>query len=242
MADRRRTKRPVRSLGRKKIIAPEEKSRFAFFKEYLRFGESYSSLVLGIIVVIAVAALLVSFARSRPTPQENPQTDISATQTQENPGQATPGGTYTVQAGDDLWNIAEKAYGDGDAWTRIAEANNITNPSVLSAGTKLNLPADDTVARVSPTQAPEPSASATPTLVAQNQTTVTPTVHDHNAPTGPPQAKITGTSYTVVAGDNLWTIAERAYGDGFRWVDIAKANTLQNPDLIHPGNTFTLPR
>ena len=53
---------------------------------------------------------------------------------------------------------------------------------------------------------------------------------------------ITGPSYTVVKGDHLWAIAVRAYGDGYKWVEIAKANNLARPDLIHPGNVLTLPR
>ena len=53
---------------------------------------------------------------------------------------------------------------------------------------------------------------------------------------------ITGATYTVVKGDNLWNIAVRAYGDGFMWVDIAKENELENPGLIYAGNTLTLPR
>jgi nucleoid-associated protein YgaU len=40
----------------------------------------------------------------------------------------------------------------------------------------------------------------------------------------------------------LWTIAVRAYGDGYKWTEIAKANKLVNPNLIHPGNVFVLPR
>jgi len=53
---------------------------------------------------------------------------------------------------------------------------------------------------------------------------------------------ITGEIYTVVKGDNLWQIAVRAYGDGYQWVKIARENKLANPDLIHPGNTFKIPR
>lgn len=49
-------------------------------------------------------------------------------------------------------------------------------------------------------------------------------------------------SYTVVEDDNLWEIAVRAYGDGYKWVEIAKANNLENPDLIFAGNTLKLPR
>lgn len=54
--------------------------------------------------------------------------------------------------------------------------------------------------------------------------------------------KITADSYTVVKGDSLWTIALRAYGDPYRWVEIAKLNNLSNPSIIHPGNILRLAR
>ena len=53
---------------------------------------------------------------------------------------------------------------------------------------------------------------------------------------------IEGNTYTVQKGDTLWDISVRAYGDGYRWVEIAEANNLANPDLIHSGNEFVLPR
>lgn len=54
--------------------------------------------------------------------------------------------------------------------------------------------------------------------------------------------RITGGTYTVAKGDTLWKIAVRAYGDGYRWVDIARENKLSNPNLIHSGNVLSLPR
>lgn len=53
---------------------------------------------------------------------------------------------------------------------------------------------------------------------------------------------IAASQYTVVKGDHLWGIAVRTYGDGYRWVEIARENNLVNPDLIHPGNVLSLPR
>lgn len=47
--------------------------------------------------------------------------------------------------------------------------------------------------------------------------------------------------YTVVPGDNLWGIAERFYGDGTRYPEIAAANGVENPSLIFPGQTFLIP-
>jgi 5'-nucleotidase len=45
----------------------------------------------------------------------------------------------------------------------------------------------------------------------------------------------------VVKGDSLWTIAERTYGEGERWTDIAKANKLRRPNLIQVGAELELP-
>lgn len=48
-------------------------------------------------------------------------------------------------------------------------------------------------------------------------------------------------SYTVVAGDTLFAIAERFYGDGNRYPEIAAASGIANPDLIHPGQELIVP-
>jgi LysM repeat protein len=48
-------------------------------------------------------------------------------------------------------------------------------------------------------------------------------------------------TYTVAGGDTLWAIAERFYGDGNRYGEVASANGIANPDLIHPGQVLTIP-
>lgn len=48
-------------------------------------------------------------------------------------------------------------------------------------------------------------------------------------------------TYTVEAGDTLWAIAERFYGDGSKYQAIADASGVSNPDLIHPGQVLTIP-
>ena len=52
-----------------------------------------------------------------------------------------------------------------------------------------------------------------------------------------------GRTYTVVAGDSLSKIAKRVYGNPQKWRVIYEANRslIKNPDLIHPGQIFTLP-
>lgn len=51
------------------------------------------------------------------------------------------------------------------------------------------------------------------------------------------QAKI----HTVTIQDTLWSIAQSYYQDGFRWVDIAEANELTNPNIIEVGQELVLP-
>lgn len=48
-------------------------------------------------------------------------------------------------------------------------------------------------------------------------------------------------TYTVVAGDTLFAIAERFYGDGNKYPQIAEASGISNPDLIHPGQELKIP-
>jgi nucleoid-associated protein YgaU len=52
-----------------------------------------------------------------------------------------------------------------------------------------------------------------------------------------------GRSYTVVTGDSLSKIANQFYGDAQKWRKIYEANRdqIKNPDLIYPGQTFTIP-
>ncbi len=48
--------------------------------------------------------------------------------------------THTVQSGDTLWGIAKKYYGNGAQYPKIASANSIANPNVISAGQVLSIP------------------------------------------------------------------------------------------------------
>ncbi|GAB2560746.1 LysM peptidoglycan-binding domain-containing protein [Nocardia heshunensis] len=56
-------------------------------------------------------------------------------------------------------------------------------------------------------------------------------------PPPPPAAQ----TYTVEPGDTLWAIAERFYGDGNRYQEIANASGISNPDAIDVGQVLTIP-
>ncbi len=48
---------------------------------------------------------------------------------------------------------------------------------------------------------------------------------------------------TVQPGNTLWAIAKENYGDGVQFVKVFEANKdrIKNPDLIYPGQVFTVP-
>ena len=102
----------------------------------------------------------------------------------------------------------------GYNWVDIAKENNLTNPDKLLVGQVLSIPK---------------------TPVIQLDTA------DPSAMTVFGEA-ITGGSYEVAEGDHLWGIAVRAYGDGYRWAEIANTNNIADPDIILIGTVLTIPR
>jgi len=119
---------------------------------------------------------------------------------------------HVVVKGETLWSIAEDKYGSGYNWVDVKKANELKSDTI-EVGQKLTLPE---------VSAKKPTLTK-PTLSANTQT-------------------LSGDTYTVVKGDTLWSISLRAYGDGYKWVSVAKANKLVNPNVIHVGNVLTLPR
>ena len=77
-------------------------------------------------------------ASPAPTPKPADET-VSQTNSTDNTAKIT-GDNYTVEHGDNLWDIAVRAYGDGFQWTKIAQANNLVNPRVIHAGNQFVIP------------------------------------------------------------------------------------------------------
>jgi nucleoid-associated protein YgaU len=140
----------------------------------------------------------------------------TATSTEQKAEEVKEAGTlpakYTVAVGDTLWSIAEKYYKSGYNWVDIQKANGLTDPNLIENGQTLTIP--------------DAKPITMPTGVVSSASTV---------------KSLEKKPYTVLAGDDLWSIAVKMYGDGYRWSDIAQANSLDNPDVIYTGNVLILP-
>ncbi|MBI2010244.1 MAG: LysM peptidoglycan-binding domain-containing protein [Candidatus Chisholmbacteria bacterium] len=188
----------------------------------LKLNESTVSMFLGALVVIVVGILIYNYFTS--VDQGTPEILEPAEETVqlvEEDGKFVPSNLptkHTVAAGEHLWSIAERYFESGYNWVDIARENKLARPDMVTVGQELTIPRAAVIRPPSEAQVAEPLAPAANT--------------------------ISGTSYTVVKGDNLWSIAVRAYQDGYKWPEIAKANseTVTNPNLIEVGMVLKLPR
>ena len=73
-------------------------------------------------------------------PAAPPQAPAAPPQPPAAPPQPPARRIYTVVSGDTLWAIAERFYGDGSQYPKIASANGIANPDLIMVGQQLTIP------------------------------------------------------------------------------------------------------
>ena len=130
---------------------------------------------------------------------------------------------HTVKSGENLWKIAVQYFGDGFKWVEIAEKNNLSDNDSITEGQELVIPSIE----LSPTDVPTISPL--------------PTASDINNPANTSSTSTEAKTYTVKAGDTLWSISESEIGSGYNWIDIKSANKLKNANRIEEGQLLFIP-
>ena len=92
-----------------------------------------------------------------------------------------------------------------------------------------------------PETAPQPDTAPRPVTVASAPAAAPHPVTVASAPAAAPAPR--QSLYVVQPGDDLWTLAQRVYGEGTQWRRIVEANPdlLSGPDELVPGTRLVLP-
>ena len=170
----------------------------------------------------------------------------------------TGNNTYTVKAGDTLWDIAQSQLGNGSRYKEIMTLNGLTS-DVIQPGQVLKLPtgndntgsgsestytvkAGDTLWDIAQSQLGNGSRykeiialnGLTSDVIQPGQVLKLPTDGASNAGSG------TTKTYTVKTGDTLWDIAQNLLGNGARYKEIVSLNNLHS-SIIYPGQVLKIP-
>lgn len=149
--------------------------------------------------------------------------------------------THTVVAGETLWQLALRFYGDAELYRLIATASGIPDPGAIDVGQRLILP-DFTRYTV--------AAGDTLSALASRfygDADLYPLIADASGISNPSDIDVgqqliipDATRYTVVAGDTLSKLALRFYGDTTLYPLIATFNGIADPDAIDVGQLLVI--
>lgn len=122
---------------------------------------------------------------------------------------------------------------------RTPNIASLNGPALRAAGV---LPPLDEEAAEEPVPAPEPEPEPEPAPAPEPEPAPTPEPEPVPEPAPAPAPSVEGT-YTVKAGDCLWSIAQEAYGTGTKWGVIYSANkaSVKDPAAIQIGQVLVIP-
>ena len=156
---------------------------------------------------------------------------------------------------------ADEVDGAGTVISRYETPFKRETPEALAAANGTAAAAAETAAPAAETAAPAPAADAAATTdtataadadtastdtTAQATTEAAPAAKVATATETAPETATPAASVTVTVqpGFTLWGIAKRQLGQGIMYVQVYEANKdkIKDPDLIYPGQVFTLPQ
>ncbi|SRR5258706_8998404 len=200
--------------------------------KFFKMNENAISTLMGGVVIVVIAGLIFNYFRTANLKTWQgmllDQQETASTEKVDGSQNDKLIATYKVVKGDDLWHISEKFYRSGYNYVDIMKENKIFGEGVITAGMSLRIP------KVEAKKVTVKETKAPVAVVDKNGNVAAKTNSIKTIETG---------EYTTVRGDNYWSIAVRAYGDGFKWTKIYWANRkiFGNPDLIHAEVKILIP-
>ena len=191
------------------------------FLKTIKLNESLLSMIFGIVTVVLVGVLVFRIYQGR-----RAEITETADTTEQSPVAETMG-EVPVEVKEDgkkyPTNLPETyKVGAGEHLWMIAEKTYGSGYNWVEIAKENNL--------------------ANPGILYEGQELKLPKVAVVEVPGMQATNEISGDTYTVVKGDNLWTICVRAYGDGYKWSEVAEFNKLANASVIEVGQVIKLPR
>ena len=147
-------------------------------------------------------------ASATPAPASNTASTTPAPAETPAPAPSTGGGNYTVQAGDSYWRIANKY---GISISELQRLNGTSN-YFLYPGQSIKVPGGGAAAE---TPAPTPAPVSQTPAPAESPA---PAAAETPAPAANNASQASGGSYTVQAGDTLYSIARRNGVDVYKLI------------------------
>lgn len=222
-----------------------------------RWDDSLISLGLGALVVVVSGILIYNyFSGQAPNLLKNTQranASPSSAQVAQQPESSPANGaqnapaqsgtlalpvTHTVAAGESLWKLAEKYYGTGYEWRRIAEANKLNATARLSTGMQLQIPRAELISATATEKSPEPTqiaqANATNTPAPTASATVAPTAvaKATTAPTASPTMVAVATASPTAAASAIAKASPTASPTA-----LAQASPTNTPASVAQNNS-----
>lgn len=147
---------------------------------------------------------------------------------------------HAVQKGETLYKIAEKYYGSGSSWKRLAEHNKglVGANGAVREGVRIMIPAGGAMAR-KPGAAPAGAAppARTPGTDAKKPKALPAKPAEVRIASGAVRTK----TYTIRKDDTLSDISRKTLGTSRRWREFLDLNGLDEDELLTPGTVLKVP-
>lgn len=162
---------------------------------------------------------------------------------------AKPSASHVVQPGETLAAIARRYYGHAGAWETIAAANGIADPSAVTSGRRLTIPASETPVPSGPEVVPAPAAPASSAPAAPR---VRPVLITDRAPVldrnrAPSEQSLDYATYEwrvyhVQPGETLSSLAEKFLGGAAQAGVLARFNQIGEGSVLPAGSGLLVPQ